>query len=253
MIRDLSQKEKQVLFAKLSAIAYDDVKDARSQAKLLGFTKTVLIDIEGAQTYVFTSKTDCAIACRGTEPSEMNDIYADLEIFKADSVSGNKIHQGFKEEVDKVYPDVEKLLDRVAKNKDIWACGHSLGGAMATILAQRLEFKDGHNVDTLYTYGSPRAGGPQFSKWCDKFLNHQRFVNNNDVVPCVPTVFRWRHNGQCNYIKSTGEITTLGRWSSERIRDKGWSLLTTILRGRLDIIADHNIDDYIMHLENNLD
>ena len=45
MIRDLSQKEKQVLFAKLSAIAYDDVKDARSQAKLLGFTKTVLIDI----------------------------------------------------------------------------------------------------------------------------------------------------------------------------------------------------------------
>jgi len=250
MIRDLSQKEKQVLFAKLSAIAYDDVKDARSQAKLLGFTKTVLVDIEGAQTYVFTSKTDCAIACRGTQPSEMNDIYADLEIFKADSVSGNKIHQGFKEEVDKVYHDVEKLLDRVAKNKDVWACGHSLGGAMATILAQRLEFKDGHNVDTLYTYGSPRAGGPQFSKWCDTHLNHQRFVNNNDVVPCVPTVFRWRHNGKCNYIKSTGEITTLGRWSSERIRDKGWSLLTTILRGRLDIIADHNIDDYILHLEN---
>ena len=47
------------------------------------------------------SKTDCAIACRGTEPSEMNDIYADLEIFKADSVSGNKIHQGFKEHEDR--------------------------------------------------------------------------------------------------------------------------------------------------------
>ena len=187
MINELSLKEKRVLFAKLAGIAYRDVKDARHAAKLLGFTKTVLIDIEGAQTYVFTSKTDCAIACRGTEPSEMNDIYADLEIFKADSVSGNKIHQGFKEEVDKVYDEVEKLLDRVAKNKDIWACGHSLGGAMATILAQRLEYKDGHDVDTLFTYGSPRAGGPRFSKWCDENLNHQRFVNNNDVVPCVPT------------------------------------------------------------------
>ena len=175
---------------------------------------------------------------------------SDLEIFKADSVSGNKIHQGFKEEVDKVYSDVEKLLDRVATGKDIWACGHSLGGAMSTILAQRLEFKDGHNVDTLFTYGSPRVGGPKFSKWCDEFLNHQRFVNNNDVVPCVPTVFRWRHNGECHYIKSTGQVTSLGRWSSERIRDKGWSLLTTILKGRLDLIADHNIDDYIMHLEN---
>ena len=106
MINELSLKEKRVLFAKLAGIAYRDVKDARQAAKLLGFTKTVLIDIEGAQTYVFTSKTDCAIACRGTEPSEMNDIYADLEIFKADSVSGNKIHQGFKEEVDKIYDEV---------------------------------------------------------------------------------------------------------------------------------------------------
>ena len=250
MINELSLKEKRVLFAKLAGIAYRDVKDARHAAKLLGFTKTVLIDIEGAQTYVFTSKTDCAIACRGTEPSEMNDIYADLEIFKADSVSGNKIHQGFKEEVDKVYDEVEKLLDRVAKNKDIWACGHSLGGAMATILAQRLEYKDGHDVDTLFTYGSPRAGGPRFSKWCDENLNHQRFVNNNDVVPCVPTVFRWRHTGDCHYIKSTGEVTNLGRWSSERIKDKGWSLLKTIFKGRLDLIADHDIDDYILHLEN---
>jgi len=250
MINELSLKEKRVLFAKLAGIAYRDVKDARHAAKLLGFTKTVLIDIEGAQTYVFTSKTDCAIACRGTEPSEMNDIYADLEIFKADSVSGNKIHQGFKEEVDKVYDEVEKLLDRVAINKDIWACGHSLGGAMATILAQRLEYKDGHDVDTLFTYGSPRAGGPKFSKWCDENLNHQRFVNNNDVVPCVPTVFRWRHTGDCHYIKSTGEVTNLGRWSSERIKDKGWSLLKTIFKGRLDLIADHDIDDYILHLEN---
>lgn len=250
MITDLSHKLKRVLFAKLSGIAYNDVKDARRKAKLLGFTKTVLIDIEGAQTYVFSSKHDVVVACRGTEPSEMNDVYADLEIFKADSVTGNKIHQGFKEEVDKVYSDVESLLDRIANNKSIWACGHSLGGAMATILAQRLEYKDGHDIDTLFTYGSPRAGGPLFSKWCDANLNHQRFVNNNDVVPCVPSVLRWRHNGDCYYIKSTGKISTLGRWSSERIRDKGWSLLTTILKGRLDFIADHNIDDYIMHLEN---
>ena len=250
MIQNLSDKQKRVLFAKLSALAYDNLEEAKKKAKVLGLTKTVLIDIEGAQTYVFTSKYDCVVACRGTEPTEMNDVYADLEIFKADSVTGNKIHQGFKEEVDKVYSDVETLLDRVAVKKSIWACGHSLGGAMATILAQRLEYKDGHNIDTLFTYGSPRAGGPLFSQWCDANLNHQRFVNNNDVVPCVPSVLRWRHNGKCYYIKSTGQVTNLGRWSSERIRDKGWSLLKTIVKGRLDLVADHNIDDYILHLEN---
>ena len=35
----------------------------------------------------------------------------------------------------------------------------------------------------------------------------------------------------------------------ERIKDKGWGLLTTIIKGRLDFVADHNIDDYIKHLE----
>ena len=120
MINELSLKQKRVLFAKLAGIAYNDVKDARREAKLLGFTKTVLIDIEGAQTYVFTSKTDCALACRGTEPSEMNDIYADLEIFKADSVTGYKVHQGFKEEVDKIY---EKAINSGAVGGKLLGAG----------------------------------------------------------------------------------------------------------------------------------
>ena len=249
MINDLSHKQQRVLFAKLAGLAYKDIKEARASSKILGFTKTTLIDIEGAQVYVFSNKHDVALACRGTEPTEMNDVYADLEIFKADSASGNKIHQGFKEEVDKIYDDVTKSLAQ-HKTKTLWGCGHSLGGAMITILCQRIEYNLVQDVHTVFTFGSPRAGGPKFSKWCDEFLNHQRFVNNNDVVPCVPTVLRWRHTGDCYYIKSTGKITQLSRWSTERIRDKGLSLLKTIVKGRLDFIADHNINDYIMHLEN---
>lgn len=249
MINDLSHKQQRVLFAKLAGLAYKDIKEARASSKILGFTKTTLIDIEGAQVYVFSNKHDVALACRGTEPTEMNDVYADLEIFKADSASGNKIHQGFKEEVDKIYDDVTKSLAQ-HKTKTLWGCGHSLGGAMITILCQRIEYNLVQDVHTVYTFGSPRAGGPNFSKWCDENLNHQRFVNNNDVVPCVPTVLRWRHTGNCYYIKSTGKITQLSRWSTERIRDKGISLLKTIIKGRLDFITDHNINDYIMHLEN---
>lgn len=251
----LHTKQKRVLFAKFAKMAYKPIAETRNFARSNGFTKTKLVDKEGAQVYFFNSKTDIVIAARGTQPSELNDIYADLEIFKADSVTGYKVHQGFKEEVDKVYDSVLSLVEQhhnTPVTKKIWVCGHSLGGAMATILAQRLEHKGGFDVDTLFTYGSPRAGGPKFSAWCNKHLKHQRFVNNNDVVPCVPTVFRWRHNGECNYIKSTGEVTSLGRWSSERIRDKGWSLLSSIFKGRFDLVADHNIDDYITHLENDI-
>jgi triacylglycerol lipase len=253
MIELEHEQQRRLVFAKFSKYAYLNKEEAAPLAKVEGFNKTEFIDIEGAQAYVFYNKTDLIISCRGTQPGEMNDIYADLEVFKADSVTGNKIHQGFKEEVDKVYDTVYNIVSNRGETKKIWCCGHSLGGAMATILAQRLEFMGGLDVHTLYTYGSPRAGGPVFRAWCDKHLNHQRFVNNNDVVPCVPTFFRWRHSGKCHYIKSTGEVTNLGRWSSERIRDKGWSLLKTIFKGRLDLVSDHNIDDYIMHLENSRD
>ena len=250
MIEFEHERQRRLIFAKFSKYAYLNQDEARTAAKVEGFPKSKFVDIDGAQAYVFYNNTDLIIACRGTQPGDMNDIYADLEVFKADSVTGNKIHQGFKEEVDKIYGHVAVIVARVGIAKKIWVCGHSLGGAMATIIAQRLEFKGGYDVDTLYTYGSPRAGGPKFRAWCDKHLNHQRFVNNNDVVPCVPTFFRWRHSGKCNYIKSTGEVTNLGRWSSERIRDKGWSLIKTIFKGRFDLVSDHNINDYILHLEN---
>ena len=241
MIAYEHEKQKRLVFAKFSKYAYLNLQEAKWAGQKEGFP---IIE------YIFYNKTDLVIACRGTQPGDMNDIYADLEVFKADSVTGNKIHQGFKEEVDKIYGHVAVIVARDGIAKKIWVCGHSLGGAMATIIAQRLEFKGGYDVDTLYTYGSPRAGGPKFRAWCDKHLNHQRFVNNNDVVPCVPTFFRWRHSGKCNYIKSTGEVTNLGRWSSERIRDKGWSLIKTIFKGRFDLVSDHNINDYILHLEN---
>ncbi len=251
-IIQLDEKERRALFARFAKIAYSGPKLGKEQGKKLGFSAALYIDERGAQTYIFHNKTDIVITCRGTEPSQLNDIYADLEIFKADSVTGSKIHQGFKEEVDKIYDQVEKRLAKYSKGRKIWCTGHSLGGAMATILSQRLEFRGGHDIDTLYTYGSPRAGGPQFRSWCDRHLNHQRFVNNNDVVPCVPSWFRWRHTGDCLYIKSTGEVTKLARWSSERIRDKGYSLLSAILKGRFDIVADHNIQDYIDALEADL-
>ena len=111
----LHQKQKRVLFAKFAKMAYKPVPETRNFAKKNGFTKTNLVDIEGAQVYFFNSKTDIVIACRGTEPTELNDIYADLEIFKADSVTGFKVHQGFKEEVDKVKKDFDDLGDSIKR------------------------------------------------------------------------------------------------------------------------------------------
>ena len=53
----LSFKDRTLLFAKLSSIAYNNTKNATSQAKKLGFTTTEFYDKDGAQAYRFMNKT----------------------------------------------------------------------------------------------------------------------------------------------------------------------------------------------------
>ena len=77
-INDLNHLERSLLFAKLSQLAYNNTDEAKKQAKKLGFTTTEFYDKDGAQAYRFMNKTDLVIACRGTEPTEFNDIKADL-------------------------------------------------------------------------------------------------------------------------------------------------------------------------------
>ena len=62
-ITNMNFKDRSLLFAKLSSIAYSNKKTATSQAKRLGFTTTEFYDKEGAQAYRFMNKDDIVIAC----------------------------------------------------------------------------------------------------------------------------------------------------------------------------------------------
>ena len=98
-ISKLTFKDKSLLFAKLSKIAYNNIKTATSQAKKLGFTTVEFYDKQGAQAYRFMNKTDLVIACRGTEPTQWNDISADLKAIPVMAETVSRVHKGFKEEV----------------------------------------------------------------------------------------------------------------------------------------------------------
>ena len=134
-IREMNIKEKSLLFAKLARDAYGDEKAVKKLAKEHGFTKTKFYDIGGAQAYRFESKTDVVVACRGTEPTEFNDLKADLKAFPVKSETVSRVHRGFKAEVDELWPEVS--VDIINVKKALWFCGHSLGAAMATIMASR--------------------------------------------------------------------------------------------------------------------
>ena len=182
----LSFKDRTLLFAKLSSIAYYNTKEATSQAKKLGFTTTEFYDRDGAQAYRFMNKTDIVIACRGTQPNEFNDIRADLRAVPVMAETVGKVHLGFKQEVDDLWPMVcEDINRKVNLKKHLWFCGHSLGAAMATIMASRcLHDVELNDPVELHTYGSPRVGWRKYVKSLG--VTHHRWVNNNDIVTAVP-------------------------------------------------------------------
>lgn len=238
-ISAMNFKERSLLFAKLAKIAYCNKKDATSQAKKLGFTTIEYYDRDGAQAYRFMNKEDLVIACRGTEPTEFNDIKADLNAVPVMAETVSRVHKGFKAEVDELWPMILEDIDRKQnQKKKLWFCGHSLGAAMATIMASRCHLYEGiPTVEELYTYGSPRVGWKGYCKSLG--VVHHRWRNNNDIVTKVPlAIMGYRHDGELHYITSDNKIGKPG------LRDWWKGTWDGIKNGRFDSIGDHDIQAY---------
>src|SRR5713226_3843664 len=66
-------------------------------------------------------------------------------------------------------------------------CGHSLGGALATLQALDAAANSTFKNPTVYTYASPRTGSPQFASTYNRMVpNTFRIANRIDVVPKLP-------------------------------------------------------------------
>ena len=248
MISKKTFKEKSLLFAKLASIAYNDSKVATKSAKALGFTTTEFYELNGAQAYRFMNKTDIVIACRGTQPNEFNDIKADLRAIPVMAETVSRVHKGFKAEVDELWPMVqEDILRKTNVSKTLWFCGHSLGAAMATIMASRCK----HNIELndpveLFTYGSPRVG---WRGYCNSLnIIHHRWVNNNDIVTRVPfALMGFKHHGTEHYMNAYGDVRPMTKW--QRTKDRFRGMWMGIKQGSIDNFSDHNMTNYIANLE----
>jgi triacylglycerol lipase len=247
-ISELSFPERSLLFAKLSSIAYNDnVKEVKKQAKQLGFTQVEFYDREGAQAYRFQNKEDLVIACRGTQPTQFNDIAADLKAAPVKSDTVGRVHRGFKDEVDELWKLVAEDLEAAGKTRKAWFCGHSLGAAMTTIMASRCEDDvTMPNIQEVYTYGSPRVGWPKFVNSLS--CKHHRWVNNNDIVTTVPPrLLGYKHDGEEHYLNCYGNVRKMTGW--QRFKDKMRGLWIGIKRGSIDSFSDHSMTNYINYLE----
>ena len=250
-ITELSFIEKSALFARLSAVAYLEPSEAKKSARSLGFTTTEFYNRDGAQAYRFQNKHDLVIACRGTQPAEFGDIKADLQAMPVVAETISRVHRGFKKEVDDIWPMICEDIDRKSNlNRRLWFCGHSLGAAMATIMASRCKHEEKLNDPVmLFTYGSPRVG---WKGYCNSLgVVHHRWRNNNDIVTTVPLMLMgYTHHGEQHYINAYGQVRNLTGW--QRVKDKLRGIWMGLKRGNIDSFSDHDIGAYIKHIEDHV-
>ena len=149
------------------------------------------------------------ISFRGTE-TKWQDIATDGKAWRT-KLSGEgwskwgSVHSGFHSAFESVSELLHtKLREYEGTDLKIWITGHSLGGALATLMAADILRLNslGSKLDLrgVYTFGSPRVGNNAFyDRFTEEATNAQtrvvRFRNGNDAVTHIPGLLEYKHVG----------------------------------------------------------
>jgi Lipase (class 3) len=97
-------------------------------------------------------------------------------------------------------PDSATVVTALAKLafphpvSSVTICGHSLGGALATLLALDAAANTAFTTPAVYTYGSPRTGDSLFASTFDQVVSDSyRIANRLDIVPALPPPIDYEH------------------------------------------------------------
>ena len=227
-------------FANIAQTTYDNPKTSKAKFKALGYS--IVEFTPGNESFVFylTNGTITVLSFRGTEVTEKSDVLADLKSGKNIEACGGKVHVGFKGEINKLWPSISAAL--AANPGNVYVTGHSLGAAMATIAASRIQDR----VTALVTFGSPRVGNAEFVK--SLAVEHYRVQNNCDDVTKVPfKLMGFAHHGTHKYMNFHGEFRDLTPW--QQVKDMARSRLKARAKGQKYIgVFDHMMANYIAKL-----
>lgn len=181
----------------MEAVAYDPTEEeARLVSELegLGMSLIETFDEDGTQAILVRIEEGLILGFRGTEAMSIKDIRTDARANTRPCSTGGKVHSGFDDAYESVAPGISGVLKREDLARlPLFVTGHSLGGALATVTAKRLEHPAG--IAACYTFGSPRVGDEE---WVDGIRAPlYRLVNAADCVTMLPpgqnttTVIAW--------------------------------------------------------------
>ena len=151
---------------------------------------------QGRGTHCFVAQRKdqglTVVSFRGTDKDDPTDVGADADALRVPWARGGTVHQGFKLALETVLPGLQQKLPSITGR--ILFTGHSLGAALATLLASL------RNPGALYTIGSPRVGDSGFVATLNQVQNY-RYVDCCDIVTQIPPpLLGYQHVGQPYYI-----------------------------------------------------
>jgi len=140
------------------------------------------------------------VSFRGTDVEDTSNLVFDVDLELERWPGPGKVHRGFAAALEEVRPGLTLALGRVGPCRFLYT-GHSLGAAMATLMAGL------RRPDALYTFGSPLVGDSDFVAALHGLTNY-RYVDCCDLVARVPPEeLGYRHLGVPHYIKHNRKVT----------------------------------------------
>ena len=203
----------------------------------------------GAQGYGAYRADDgmALVAFRGTQPDDLFDLATTLQWHSVPwTESAGRVHAGFAQSARAVMPDVQKWLSITDSNRrTLILTGHSLGGAMATLIATVCR------PDRLITLGSPRIGDQAFSATLAG-IEHTRLVDCCDVVTMLPPkIPGYTHIAPMTYITRDGKLVAdpssdlvaedRSKARAEYLTEHAWKSGNVLIRD----LADHAPINYL--------